>query len=75
MTETNGAKTYITVSATIIGSLFAGIMIMLASINSKLETIRTEQSKIDSRISVCESRLDDHGRRIDRVETAKLITP
>ena len=75
MADTNGAKTYITVSATIIGSLFAGIMIMLGSINSKLETIKTEQSIMNSRVSVCETKIVDHDRRIDRVETMKLVNP
>jgi hypothetical protein len=68
----NGTKTYIAVSTTIISALFAVIIGMQLSVTDKLDTIIQEQSKIKERVSVCETQITDHNRRIDRVESIKL---
>ena len=71
----NGTKTYIAVSTALISSLFIWILTMLSGVNGKLDTIIQEQSKIKERMSVCETQITDHSRRIDRVESIRIVTP
>ena len=71
----NGTKTYIAVSTALISSLFIWILTMLSGVNGKLDTIIQEQSRIKERMSVCETHITDHSRRIDRVESIRIVNP